>query len=187
MDPQLQELTAQLAEVTIRNTAGSIVDRIRVAKARKNNAETIAELEEIINGLVSDKSELVRIAQAYEEEFVAQRISSSDIQYISSNFVPLLQRLIASAAASSGQAGVAQEVVDLIQPLLSVETVTVLQLLGFNFRKAIGEPLTELVSKLISSRAQADPALSLEIQRLTLAVSQDPEAYARLLSMVGTP
>lgn len=76
MDPQLQTLTVQLAEVTIRNTAGSIADRITAAKARKKDGETIVELEEIINGLVSDKSELVRIAQAYEEEFVAQRISS---------------------------------------------------------------------------------------------------------------
>lgn len=98
----------------------------------------------------------------------------------------MLQRLIESSAASSGQGAATQEVIDLIQPLLSVETVTVLQLLGFNFRKAIGEPLTELVSRLILSRVQANPALSLEIQRLTLAIAQDPEAYKRLTSMVGT-
>lgn len=187
MDPQLQTLTAQLAEVAIRNTAGSVVDRIRSVKARKNNAETITELEEIINGLLSDKSELVLIAQAYEEEFVAQRISPENVEYISNNFVPLLQRLMESAAASNGQGTVSQEVIDLIQPLLSVETVTVLQLLGFNFKKAIGEPLTELLGKLILSRVQASPALSLEIQRLTLTIAQDPEAFARLRSMLGTP
>lgn len=76
--------------------------------------------------------------------------------------------------------------IDLIQPLLSVETVTVLQLLGFNFRKAIGEPLTEFVAKLILSKAQVDPLLPLEIQRLSLAIAQDAEAYTRLASMVGT-
>lgn len=37
--------------------------------------ETIAELEDIVNELVADKAELIRIAQAYEEEFVTQRLS----------------------------------------------------------------------------------------------------------------
>jgi hypothetical protein len=185
MDQQLDTLTVQLADVAIRNTAGSIADRVRAVKARKREAETVAELEEIINDLVADKSELVRIARAYDEEFVAQRISFGDIQYISNNIVPLLQQFIESAAASNGQGAVTQEVIDLIKPILSVETVMVLQLLGFNFRKAIGEPLTEVISKLILSRVQVNPALPLEIQRLTLAVSQDPEAYERLLVIVG--
>jgi len=185
MDQQLDGLTVQLAEVAIRNTAGSISDRIRSVKARKRDAETIAELEGIIDDLVSDKSELLRIARAYEEEFVAQRISPGDIAYISNNIVPQLQGLIESAAANNGQGAVAQDVIDLIRPVLSVETVTVLQLLGFNFKKAIGEPLTELVGKLILSRLQVDPTLQLEIQRLTLSISQDPDAYARLLVIVG--
>lgn len=79
-----------------------------------------------------------------------------------------------------------------IQHFLSVEMVTVLQLMGFNFRKAIGEPLTDLVSRLILSKAQADPSLSLEIQRLAIVrdnhffqITQDPEAYARLTAMQG--
>jgi hypothetical protein len=193
MDPQLQILATQLADTAVRNTAGSIADRVATMKAQKKDKETIAELEEIVNGLLSDKSVLVRIAQAYEQELVAQRISETDIQYISNNFVPQLRRLAESAAANDGQdAAPAREMIDLIQPLLSVETVTVLQLIGFNFRKAIGEPLTQLVSQLISSKVQVNPAL-LELQRLSLLretayldVAQDPEAHARLASMVGT-
>jgi hypothetical protein len=193
MDPQLQALALQLADTAVRNTAGSIADRITAAKARKKDQETIAELEEIVNGLLSDKSELVRIAQAYEQELVAQRISAADIEYITANFVPVLRQLIESAAANDDQdVATPQEIIDLIQPLLSVETVTVLQLIGFNFRKAIGEPLTQLVGQLISSKAQADPALTLELQRLSLVretayldVAQNPEAHARLISMLG--
>jgi hypothetical protein len=186
LDPQLQTLVLQLADTTIRNTAGSIADRIATVKARKKDQDTIAELEEIISGLLSDKNELVRIAQAFEQELVAQRISQVDIEYISTNFVPLIQRLaeIGSQQGSGGEE--AQEMLDLIRPILSVETVTVLQLLGFNFRKAIGEPLTELVAKLIMSKAQANPELGLEIQRLTLSIANDSEAYARLATMLGT-
>jgi hypothetical protein len=69
--------------------------------------------------------------------------------------------------------------------------VTVLQLVGFNFRKAIGEPLTELIARLILAQAQEDPSAAQEIQRLALVretsyleVAQDPEAYTRLLNML---
>jgi hypothetical protein len=192
MDPQLHMLTLQLADTTVRNTAASIADRITAAKARKKDQDTIAELEDIITGLQSDKNELTQIAQAYEQELVAQQISASDIEYISTNFVPVLKHLIESASANGGQDAVSPaDLIDVIKPLLSVETVTVLQLIGFNIRKAVGEPLTQLVSSYISSKAQADPSLLLEIQRLGLVrdtgyfdIAKDPEAYARLLSML---
>jgi predicted helicase len=192
MDPQLQTLGLQLADTAVRHTAASVGIRISAVKAKKNNQETIAELEQIVNDLQSDRSELVRIAQAYEDELVAQRISNSDIEYISNSFVPALQQIIESAPASEGQdVATAQQVIAFLQPLLSVEMVTVLQLVGFNFRKAIGEPLTELIARLILAKAQEDPSAAQEIQRLALVreasyleVAQDPEAYARLLNML---
>jgi hypothetical protein len=192
MDPQLQTLGLQLADTAVRHTAASVGIRISAVKAKKNNQQTIAELEQIVNDLQSDRSELVRIAQAYEDELVAQRISNSDIEYISNSFVPALQQIIESAPASGGRdVATAQQVIAFLQPLLSVEMVTVLQLVGFNFRKAIGEPLTELIARLILAKAQEDPSAAQEIQRLALVretsyleVAQDPEAYARLLNML---
>jgi hypothetical protein len=193
MDPELQTLAVQLADAALRNTAATVADRIGAAKARRKNEDTIAELEEIVTGLVSDKSELVRIAQAYEEELVAQRISASDIEYISTNFVPILQRLMESAASERGEDTASiQAMIELLQPILSVETVTVLQLIGFNFRKAIGEPLTSLVNQLISSRSPTNPTMILEIKRLELLrevayfeVARDPDAHERLTGMLG--
>lgn len=149
VDPQFQTLGAQLGEVIVRNTAVAIADKIRALKARKQDQEAIAELEAIINELVADKSELVRIANAYEEELVAQRLTKEDIEYISKNLVPLLGQLATSSATQPDQS---QGVQNLLESLLSVETVTVLQLVGFNFRKAIGQPLTELVAGFIAAR-----------------------------------
>lgn len=191
MDPELQRLGIELGEVALRNSAGAVIDRVRTVKAKKRDQETIAELEEIVNGLVSDKSELVRIAQVYEQELVAQQISQSDIEYITTNFVPLLKQLIEKGAERSrGDAVAVQEIIDLVQPIVSVETVTVLQLLGFNFRKGVGEPLTRLVARLIESRVATDPAAGQELQRLSLLrevayleVARDPEAHARLQAM----
>lgn len=95
--------------------------------------------------MVADKAELVRIAQAYEEEFVAQRLSPENVEYIIGSVVPVLERLV----AESGDETAVQKMMDLLQPVLSVETLTVLQLVGFNFKRAIGEPLTEVLHQRI--------------------------------------
>lgn len=188
MDPQLQHLGVQLADVTVRNTAGAVADRIGAARARRKDQETIAELEQIVNDLIDDKSELVRIAQAFEQELVAQRLSPEDVKYITSNIVPVLKKLAESGASDAAATSSVQEMMDLLQPILSVETVTVLQLIGFNFREALGAPLTELVRRLILARVQSDS----EIQRLSIErelayaeVVKDPDAYGRLLSIYG--
>lgn len=151
MDPELTQLSLQLANTAVRNSATSVAERINVARTRKRDQETIAELEEIVNELVADKAELVRIAQSYEEEFVAQRLSPENVEYIIGSIVPVLKRL----AAEGGDEAAVQKMMDLLQPVLSVETLTVLQLVGFNFKRAIGEPLTEVLHQRIMLLAKA--------------------------------
>ena len=142
IDLQVADLTARLGETVLRNTASAISHKIQTVKAKKIDQETINELEEIINNLVADKNELVQIAQAYDQEFVAQQISQEDIEYITDSFIPVLKEVIKQT--SSNENGAAAEnlvrTVDGLAPLLSVEMLTILQLVGFNFKKAIGEP-----------------------------------------------
>src|SRR4051812_8938767 len=126
MDPEVHSLGLQLADTVVRNTATAVSDKITASKAKKKDRETIAVLEEIVNALIADKSELVRIAQAYEQELVSQRLADSDIAYITTNVVPVVTKLMES---SSGSAAETQEMLELFKPLLAAETVTVLQLL----------------------------------------------------------
>ncbi len=154
MDPELTQLSMQLANTAVRNSASVVAERINSARTRKRDQETIAELEEIVNELVADKAELVRIAQAYEEEFVSQRLSSENVEYIIGSVVPVLQRLV----AESGDETAVEKMMDLLQPVLSVETLTVLQLVGFNFKRAIGEPLTEVLHQRIMLLAKGTRA-----------------------------
>jgi hypothetical protein len=88
----------------------------------------------------------VQISQAFEQDLVAQRLSSSDIEYITSTILLVAEGLAIEAAKTDAKAAAALQALNVLKPLLSVETVTVLQLIGFNFRKAIGEPLTALVA-----------------------------------------
>src|SRR6266480_24463 len=189
VDPQIADLGIRLGETAIRNTAGAIADRIQTAKAKRSDKETINELEEIINSLISDKNELVQIAQAYEQEFVAQQISQEDIEYITKSFIPVLKKLIEQTSSGENSAAAAniENSIDVLTPLLSVEMLTVLQLVGFNFKNAIGEPLTLLLQKFITSKVPVDPQSELERTKLALTyntealkVAQDKEASDRL-------
>lgn len=62
METELTQLSIQLANTAVRNSATLVAERINAARTRKKDQETIAELEEIVRELVADKAELVRIA-----------------------------------------------------------------------------------------------------------------------------
>jgi hypothetical protein len=188
VSPEIQALAISLAGSAIRNTAQGVSDRIKGLKVGNNDLETINGLEQLVNDLIADKNDLTRIAQAYQAELVAQRLSMGDVQYITETIVPLVEKLAGSTG--NGASDKSSQMMETLKPLLSIETVNVLQLLGFNFRKAIGAPLTELVERAILSKAPGDAAL--EIQRLQLerevgyiAIAQDQAAHARLVGMYG--
>ncbi len=147
MNPEVQTLGLQLADVALRQTAATIADKVAKIKTSRKQDQVIAELEQMINELVADKAELVRIANAYEQELVAQRISDEDIKYMTGTVAPLLASFLNQSTPADDSSASAQQ--EIIEKLLSVETITVLQLVGFNFKQAIGEPLTELVSNFI--------------------------------------
>ncbi len=143
--PDMAALAASLTEVAVRNTASVVFSRVAAIRSKKNDREAVSELADLVNELIADKAELVGIAKAFEQELVSQRISHEDISYITGNVIPVVEKLADFSEADHDT----QEVVDAVKSLVSVETVTIMQLVGFNFRRAIGEPLTALVERLI--------------------------------------
>ena len=179
MEPQLIDLGIRLSEALVRNTASAISTKVKALKSKKDDKETINELEEIIQELISDKNELLQISQAYQQELVTQKITDTEIDYITQKLIPTLQKL----ANATGQSQNINSMDDVLSPLISKETLTILQLLGFNFRKAIGEPLTVLLQKLILSKQPLDSEriqTQLNIQLETLKIAKDPAAIRRL-------
>jgi hypothetical protein len=193
MTPELQLLGEQVAAILARNTATEVLDRIRSRKAAHKADETIAELESLVNGLITDKSELIGIAHAYEEQLVAQRLSEADVKYLTENLFPIVTKLAEeSAATTQSDPGQALAMIDLIRPLVSTEALTILQVIGFNFKRAIGEPLTDLVRSLIVARAAPGGATQQDLQSLMLKrdaliyeVALNQEANERLMRLLG--
>nr|WP_289038887.1 hypothetical protein [uncultured Allobacillus sp.] len=185
---ELIKASIELGKFLVQNTSQTIMDRKKLAKAKDSNEETVNSLEEIINSLIAEKNQLIEIAQIYDEHLVAQKISKEDIDYITNSILPLLESILEKDQTDEGIKN--KENLELLKPLLSAETFNILQLLGFNFKQAIGEPLTILINKLIISNA---PDLSEKTKELEILnakreieyfkILQDEDAYNRLLKI----
>lgn len=148
MDPEMMQMTARLAELTVRNTASVVFEKISVSKAKKSDKETIAELTDIIKELIDEKQELEFISQAFERELATQKLSDNDIKFVGKTVLPVIKDF---ASKSEGDNRGLLQSIEMMEPLISQNTLQVLQILGFNFKKAIGEPFTELLGKKIQS------------------------------------
>lgn len=177
MDNQvLMQLSANLVEAAARNSASFISNKIATARAKKEAKETINELEEIIADLLSDKSEIQRIAQAYEQELIAQKITEKDIKYITENLLPIINDLVPEDN---------KEQFEQFKKILSVETLTIMQLIGFNYKKAIGEPLTILLRKTIESKIPVDSKVNSDYVLSMAKIAMDKEATNRFFALTG--
>lgn len=186
LTPELIALGTELATIAGRRSVEAIFDKIGALKKKGNKDEIISNLEEIINELIADKNRLIQISQAYEENLITQKITQDEINYITDSIIPLCEKLI--AASDAKQAENMQSGIDAIKPILSKEIFNILQILGFNFKEAIGEPLTEFVASLIRSKIYTSDK-SLDIQMLMqqreveyLKICQDEQAYNRLMA-----
>jgi len=183
MDPEIAKLSAQFGSAILKNTASIVNDKIKAAKAKRNDKETILELTELINELLNEKQELQLIAHSFENQLVAQRLSDEDMQFIGSEIIPVLSTLGESAMETEEF----EKAMSIINPLLSPKTLRIMQIMGFNFKKAIGEPLTELSNdkiKNLSESENVDFKMALAQRDVEyFKVLQNPDAYARMIEM----
>lgn len=184
----LIELGVQVSKIAAQSTVSFIGDKIKTAKSLGDKDRTISALEEIIDDLIQDKRSLIEIAQKYEEITSFQKITEEDVEYITISLVPVLEKVLRQAALMSEDQNAIDElevVIDTMKPIVSIETFNILQMLGFNFRDAIGQPLTELIQSLILSKAHNDLSTELRISiheqnKEYYKLLQNPEAVANL-------
>ena len=178
----LAQTIANLAEIATRNTFGAISNKIKAAKTSTNKDKTVSQLEEIINELLNDKIELERITKTLDNELVSRQISDSDIDFIVSTVIPIVEQFIHNDAKQ-------QSYVDAIKKLLSKETLLMMQLIGFNYREAIGIPLTRLCAITIGGLAETQnkrvlAELNVKYEMSLVELAQDKNSYNRFARMI---
>lgn len=150
MEPQLITLGMSLAEVVSRNTISLVGNKMKLAKEKKDLESQSLAYTEIISNLLQDKEELTMIAREYKQAYEQVTISDDDIEYLHNT----LKGAIEVLNAFSPQTAETQSSLKILIKLLNKDTLKTMQLLGFNYREAIGQPLTEVCSNSIRNALQ---------------------------------
>ena len=139
-------------------TATAVSTRIKAIKNEKNAEKIRNTYDEIVNELLSEREEAIRIAQVYKSELEKVVISDEDIEHLHKSVESVLEIIkdfqIASAALNNTELEnkYVERLTSLekLKELISVDNLKTMQLLGFNFKSAIGEPLTQICANKIS-------------------------------------
>lgn len=141
----LVEMGTALTELAVKGTASAVIKKIRAVKDVRDAEKLRVTYDALINEVLSEREEAVRIAQAYKYELDRIEISDEDITHLHNTISKVLDILKAMSP------DMPIESLESLKNLISVDTLKTMQLLGFNYKAAIGEPLTQLCANTISA------------------------------------
>ena len=152
-------LGSSLATLALKGTATIVHGKIESLKREKNIDTVRTTYDEVINLLLTEREDAVRIARAYKQELERVVISDEDIEYLHRTIAKILDIIKALQLVNlldndpqkkaAAQAGI--NALESAKDLLSKDVLKTMQLLGFNFKAAIGEPLTQVCANAITS------------------------------------
>jgi len=150
MDPTyttaLVELGTSLTTLAVKGTASAINTKIKAIKNEKSVKNIRNTYDEIVNELLAEREEAIRIAQIYKAEIDRIEISDEDILHLHGTVGKVLELL------KSYSSDMPIELFEQLKELISIDTLKSIQLLGFNYKAAIGEPLTQLCANTILAK-----------------------------------
>lgn len=148
----LAEMAESLTKLAVKGTVSAIHSKIESVKAEKNTEKLRATYDEIINEILSEREEAIRIAQAYREELDKVQISDEDIEHLHNT----VSKLLDTIKEFSPEKEDALKVFEPLKNLISIDVLKTMQLIGFNYKAAIGEPLTKLCADAINGMGKKD-------------------------------
>lgn len=146
----LLSLTESLASLVVKGTATSVATKIKSIQSEKDAEKVRNSYGEIVSELLQERNEAVTLAQAYEAELKKVVISDEDIKHLQGTVTSVINIIKKWSPEKSDTLND----IESLKEIISVDTLRTLQLLGFNYKAAIGEPLTEICKNQISSWGQ---------------------------------
>ena len=144
----LEELAKSLSLLSTKGTVTATEAKIKAIQVEKDIEKIRNQYDEIINELIAERAEAIRIAQVYKNEMERYVISDSDIEHLH-NTVELVLDIIKEMSPDTDVAMYQQ-----LKELICVDVLKAIQLLGFNYKEAIGEPLTQLCANVILNKTK---------------------------------
>ena len=145
---QIIESGAAIATLVGSGTVKAIAAKVQSLKDEKSVDKVRAGYDEILTQLLQERSDAILLAQAYKDELDKIKISDEDIVHLQntvSNVLDIIKQFSPETSTESYET---------FKDLISADTLKTMQLLGFNYKAAIGEPLTELCADAIKNFAK---------------------------------
>ncbi len=152
-------LGTALSSLVLKGTGTAIHGKIASLK-NETNTDTIRNAyNEMVNQLLEEREEALLIAQSYKAELEKVVISDEDIEYLQNTISKVLDLLVGAQfidinnedPAIQAKAKSQKDTVESIKGLISKDVLKTMQLIGFNYKAAIGEPLTVLCAEKIKA------------------------------------
>ena len=139
MEPYITEALVkagiELGTLTFKGTTTLVNSKIQSLKEERSADKLRNTYDEIVNELLSE----------YKEEYEKVHIDDKDIEYLHNTLERVISLLSSFTNVEDGKEDSMKQLV----ALLNKDTLKTMQLLGFNYKEAIGEPLTEVCSNAI--------------------------------------
>ena len=113
----LLNLGTSLAELAVKGTVSAVSTKIKALSNEKNLEKVKSTYEEIINELLLERENAVRIAQAYKSELEKIEISDENIQHLNNTVGRVLDILKTMAP------GIELEMFEQMKVLVNVDTL----------------------------------------------------------------
>lgn len=147
------QLGTKFFEIAGKQSYDVISKKMKVAKEKAKTEEQQNAYEDIISELMRDNRELENIAGEYKRHYDNLTISDEDIEHLQNTLNSVTDILINFLPPKEDAKREEQEqTARMVVELLNKDTLKTVQLLGFNYKEAIGEPLTEITADLIKKK-----------------------------------
>jgi len=149
MDENLLALNTAFAKAITEVTVEKVTNKITQIKSNHDLKKQVTDYEQLVNDLLDNKNKLELTARNYKERLEQVTISDSDIESLH-NTVSTVLKIIKPLSQSGEQED--EKSMDIVLDLLNSDTLKTLQLLGYNYKKAIGEPLTQITADFLKAK-----------------------------------
>ncbi|KAF0799928.1 hypothetical protein GBO83_07860, partial [Pediococcus acidilactici] len=150
MNSVLIMLASKLSDLITKTSEEYVSAKMSEAKATNDFNKALPIYSELINKLLNDKQEAITVASQYRAELDKTFLPDTDIKYLETTFSKLIK--LFEKFDSKESPTFTSEIVEQINGLVNTETLKSMQLLGFDFKSAIGQPITLGVEKLIKNK-----------------------------------
>jgi len=149
MDEQLLALNTAFTKAITEVTVEKVTNKISQIKLNHDLKKQVTDYEQLVNDLLDNKNKLELTARNYKERLEQVTISDSDIESLH-NTVSKVIKLIKPLSQFENEED--EKSIDVVLDLLNSDTLKTLQLLGYNYKKAIGEPLTKITADFLKNK-----------------------------------